>query len=102
MVASLMGILVGGGILWLIAEVYFRFPGAKGLGMGDVKMLAMVGAFLGLKLVILTFILSSLIGGGGGGSFLIASRRGEPVHRCPFRHDAGRGGAGGEPVGGTK
>ena len=49
--ASLLGILVGGGSLWLIGEAYYRYAGQEGMGGGDVKMLAMIGAFLGWKLV---------------------------------------------------
>src|SRR3954468_8304068 len=43
--ASLEGIALGGGILWLIAEVWLRLRGVEAMGFGDVKMLAMVGAF---------------------------------------------------------
>ena len=50
--ASLIGILVGGGVLLAIAEAYYRVRHEEGLGMGDVKMLAMVGAFLGWKLTL--------------------------------------------------
>src|SRR5207302_1915176 len=52
--SSIIGVLVGGGILYVIAEVYYRVRHEEGLGMGDVKMLAMIGAFLGWKLTILT------------------------------------------------
>ena len=45
--SSLIGILLGAGVLYLIAEIYYRLRHEEGLGMGDVKMLAMVGAFLG-------------------------------------------------------
>src|SRR5581483_11277421 len=48
--SSLIGIAAGGGALFLIAETYYRIRREEGLGMGDVKMLAMVGAFLGWKL----------------------------------------------------
>ena len=60
---SLIGIALGGGILWLIAEGYFRWRKVEGMGFGDVKMLAMVGAFLGLRLVLVTFVLASMAGG---------------------------------------
>src|SRR5215471_5200198 len=43
--ASALGILVGGGALYAIAEIYYRVRHEEGLGMGDVKMLAMIGAF---------------------------------------------------------
>jgi leader peptidase (prepilin peptidase) / N-methyltransferase len=59
---SLIGIAIGGGVLFAIAEVYYRVRHEEGLGMGDVKMLAMIGAFLGWKLVLVTLVLSSLVG----------------------------------------
>jgi leader peptidase (prepilin peptidase)/N-methyltransferase len=60
--ASLIGILVGGGILWLIAEGYYRWRKVEGMGMGDVKMLAMIGAVLGWRAVIVTLVLASCSG----------------------------------------
>jgi leader peptidase (prepilin peptidase) / N-methyltransferase len=59
---SLIGITIGGGVLFAIAEVYYRVRHEEGLGMGDVKMLAMIGAFLGWKLVLVTLVLSSIVG----------------------------------------
>ena len=53
-VMSLAGIALGGGLLWAIAEAWYRLRKVEAMGFGDVKMLAMVGAFLGVKLVILT------------------------------------------------
>ena len=46
--------------LYLVAELYFRIRHEEGLGMGDVKMLAMVGAFLGWELTIMTLVLGSI------------------------------------------
>ena len=62
LVASLLGIIVGGGLLWGVAEVYLRLRGIEGMGFGDVKMMAMVGAFLGAPLALLTIMLGSLLG----------------------------------------
>jgi leader peptidase (prepilin peptidase)/N-methyltransferase len=59
---SLMGILLGGGSLFLVATLYEWIFKREGMGGGDVKLLAMVGAFLGWKPVIVTILLSSLIG----------------------------------------
>src|SRR5262249_1424988 len=42
--SSLLGILVGGGALYAVGEAYYRLRHEEGLGMGDVKMLAMIGA----------------------------------------------------------
>jgi leader peptidase (prepilin peptidase)/N-methyltransferase len=59
---SLIGILVGGGSLFLVATLYQWLFKREGMGGGDVKLLAMIGAFLGWKSVILTILLSSFIG----------------------------------------
>ena len=48
---SLIGVALGGGSLWLIAEGYYRWRKVEGMGMGDVKMLAMIGAVLGWRAV---------------------------------------------------
>jgi leader peptidase (prepilin peptidase)/N-methyltransferase len=75
-VDALIGVLAGGGILWLIGEAYYRYAGHEGLGGGDVKMLAMIGAFLGWKLVILTLVLSSLAGSLVGLTVIVLKRGG--------------------------
>ena len=59
---SLLGVVVGGGSLWLIAEAYYRWRKIEGMGMGDVKMLAMIGAVLGWRAVVVTLVLSSFSG----------------------------------------
>ena len=80
---SLVGILVGGGILFAIAEVYYRVRKEEGLGMGDVKMLAMIGAFIGWKLTLMTLMMASLSGTIIGVA-LIISRRGTMKYALPF------------------
>jgi leader peptidase (prepilin peptidase) / N-methyltransferase len=82
-VMSLAGAVAGGGILWLMIEIWLRLRGVEAMGFGDVKMLAMVGAFLGLKLVLLTFVLSSIVGGLIGG-VLMLSRRAELSTALPY------------------
>ncbi len=59
---SLIGFLLGGGSLFLVATLYQWLFKREGMGGGDVKLLAMIGAFLGWKAVILTILLGSLIG----------------------------------------
>ena len=59
---SLIGALLGGGSLFIVATLYQWLFKREGMGGGDVKLLAMIGAFLGWKAVILTILLSSLIG----------------------------------------
>jgi leader peptidase (prepilin peptidase)/N-methyltransferase len=80
---AVLGAILGGGILWLIAEAYYRYSGQEGMGGGDIKMLAMVGAFLGWQQVLLTLVLAS-VGGALLGSVIIASRRGGMKFAVPF------------------
>jgi leader peptidase (prepilin peptidase) / N-methyltransferase len=61
-ISSLLGVLVGGGILLLVAWFYELFTGAEGMGGGDVKLLAMIGAFLGWPAIPLTLFFASLSG----------------------------------------
>ncbi len=59
---SALGAVIGGGSLFLLAFFYEMLRKKQGLGMGDVKMMAMVGAFLGLRMAILTVLIGSVIG----------------------------------------
>lgn len=65
-----LGALAGGGVLWAIAEGYRRLRGREGMGFGDVKMLAMIGAFLGWPLVFVTLGWASILGATVGGAAL--------------------------------
>jgi len=80
---SLIGLAVGGGSLWLMGEAYFRIRGEEGMGFGDVKMLAMIGAFLGWKLMLLTLLMGSFIGSAIGVG-MIALKRGDMKYALPF------------------
>jgi leader peptidase (prepilin peptidase)/N-methyltransferase len=73
--ASAIGAVVGGGALYLIAEAWYRVRGVEGLGMGDVKMLAMIGAFLGWQLTLVTLMLASFSGSVVGVSLIASGRR---------------------------
>ena len=81
--SSLLGLLVGGLFPFLVAEAYLRMRGREGMGMGDFKMLAMVGAFLGWPLVWVTLILACILGVVIGGGALLISRR-SMATRIPF------------------
>ncbi len=80
---ALIGAAVGGGLLWIVGEGYFRLRGREGMGFGDVKMMLMAGAFLGLRRTILTILAGSLLGALLGAIFIIASRKGSN-YELPF------------------
>ena len=62
LVEAVLGAILGWVVLWAIREAYYRYSGQEGMGGGDLKMLAMIGAFLGWKLVLVTLVLSSVTG----------------------------------------
>ena len=57
-----LGIVVGATFFIVLSEAYYRVSGREGLGMGDVKMLAMIGAFLGWELMLFTMLMASFLG----------------------------------------
>lgn len=59
---SILGILAGGGILYLLATGYYMLTKKEGMGGGDIKLLAMIGAFLGWQATILTLVLGAFAG----------------------------------------
>jgi leader peptidase (prepilin peptidase)/N-methyltransferase len=73
--SSLLGILLGGGSLLLVASAYQRLTGKDGMGGGDVKLLAMMGAFLGWKAVLFILFASSLIGSIVGVSIMLLQKK---------------------------
>jgi leader peptidase (prepilin peptidase) / N-methyltransferase len=80
--SSFIGIAVGGGLPLLTAEVYYRVRGIEGLGMGDVKMLAMIGAFLGWQATLITLMVASISGSIAGTILLL--RGADMKHTLPF------------------
>jgi leader peptidase (prepilin peptidase)/N-methyltransferase len=66
-----------------LGEAYFRLRGREGMGFGDVKMMAMVGFFLGPKLALLTIFLGSAVGAMLGLVFIAASGK-SSNYELPF------------------
>jgi leader peptidase (prepilin peptidase)/N-methyltransferase len=62
LIGAALGALVGGGSLWLVGWLWKRLRGVEAMGLGDVKMMFMVGAYLGWRLTILTIFLGVLSG----------------------------------------
>jgi leader peptidase (prepilin peptidase)/N-methyltransferase len=80
---AVIGVLLGGGVLYAIAAGYYLWRREEGLGMGDVKMLAMIGAFLGWQAVLLTLVLASM-SGAVIGLAMMALQRGTMKYALPF------------------
>jgi leader peptidase (prepilin peptidase)/N-methyltransferase len=80
---SLIGIVFGGGFLALMAYGYYLLTKREGMGMGDVKLLAMIGAFLGIEGVVYTLLVGSVVGSISGIAFLLL-KKGDSTTKIPF------------------
>lgn len=59
---ALLGVFLGGGVLYGVAWLYLKLRGIEGMGMGDVKMMMLVGAFVGWQGTFMTIFIGSLLG----------------------------------------
>lgn len=84
MAESIFGALLPSGFLWLTGELFFRLRHKEGLGLGDVKMLATIGAFLGLRGALLTLIVGSLMGSVMGLIFILATKKDHSSYELPL------------------
>lgn len=73
---ALIGILIGGGSLYAVIWIYYLVTGRQGMGFGDVKLLAMIGAFTGWRGVLFTIMASSFIGTVVGLAEMMRTRQG--------------------------
>lgn len=80
---SAVGAAVAAGSLWLVAEAYFRVRLREGMGLGDVKMMALIGAFQGLAGAFWTLMLASVLGAVLGLLFIVIFRKGM-TYELPF------------------
>jgi len=83
---SLLGVLLGGGVFLVIIVASTLVIGQAGMGVGDVKLGAMLGAFLGWKLVLLAILLAVFAGGAVAITLLMSGSKGrkDPVPFGPF------------------
>jgi leader peptidase (prepilin peptidase)/N-methyltransferase len=80
---SLLGIFIGGGLLYAVAVLFYWATKREGMGGGDIKLLAMIGAFLGWSSTVFTILVSSLIGSVVGVVFMVATRA-DSKYAIPF------------------
>lgn len=81
--SSLIGLLVGGGSLFIVAYIYEAITKREGMGGGDVKLLAMIGAWLGWQAVLFTLFFASLLGTIIGGTVMLIQKEGR-YYAIPF------------------
>lgn len=86
LVNSILGLLVGGGLLWVLAWLSPYLFGKEGMGGGDIKLLAMIGAFLGWKPTLLAVLVGAFVGSivGVGLIALRVLRRDQYIPFGPF------------------
>lgn len=84
LLGAALGALVGGGSLWLIGWLWERLRGVEAMGLGDVKMMFMVGAYLGWRLTILTIFLGVFSGAVTGIGVMMKRRARDMQMQLPF------------------
>jgi len=80
---SVIGIVLGGGVLYLVATGYELLKKQEGMGGGDIKLLAMIGGFLGWKSLLFVLLVSSLLGAFVGIAAMVY-RKGNLQDAVPF------------------
>lgn len=84
LVEAVAGAVIAAGAIYLVAFVYQAIRKREGMGLGDVKMIAMIGAFLGLQGALLTLVVGSLLGGIVGVIFIFATGKQAATYQLPF------------------
>ena len=84
LVGALIGALLGGGSLWLMGWTWEKLRGIEAMGLGDVKMMFMVGAYLGWRLTILTIFVGVFTGSIIGIFLMVRSGRRNMQMLLPF------------------
>lgn len=83
-VGGLAGAIIGGGSLWLVGEAWKRLRGVEAMGLGDVKMMAGVGALLGWRLTLLSIFLGAFSGALIGSVLLMRQKDRDFQMQIPF------------------
>jgi len=79
--SSLIGMAIGAGFLFITGEAYFRLRGREGVGMGDVWLLGMIGAFLGWPGALFTLFAGSLFGTAGALATAFGGEHSQPLNK---------------------
>jgi len=79
-----LGAAAASGLIWFVGWIFERIRHREGMGLGDVKMIAMIGAFLGLQATLLTLIAGSLLGSVVGLIYTAINRKDWRTQELPF------------------
>ena len=80
---SIVGAIIGGGVVWVLRAAFFYLRGIEGMGLGDIKLMAVIGAFLGWDVALLVIFFGTLLGSIVGGIAALRSKEGMKL-RLPF------------------
>ncbi|MEO5926161.1 MAG: prepilin peptidase [Bryobacteraceae bacterium] len=83
-IESALGAAFGSGMLWLVAWTYEKVRHREGMGLGDVKMMGLIGAFLGLRPALFTFFLAAVVGSVLGILFIWLAKKEAKSYELPF------------------
>jgi len=84
LIGALIGAVAGGGSLWLMGFLWEKVRGVEAMGFGDVKMMLMVGAYLGWRLTILTILLAAFTGSLAGVAVMLQRGQRNMQMMLPF------------------
>jgi leader peptidase (prepilin peptidase)/N-methyltransferase len=83
-IGGLIGAVAGGGFLWVIGEGWKRLRGVEAMGLGDVKMMAAVGALLGWRLTMLSIFFGAFTGAVAGIAVILRQKDRDLQTQIPF------------------
>ena len=78
------GAAIASGSIWFVGWAYKKVRKREGMGFGDVKMIAMIGAFLGAPYALLAVTAGSLFGAMAGITFIVIARKDASTYQLPF------------------
>jgi leader peptidase (prepilin peptidase)/N-methyltransferase len=84
LIEAVVGAIVPSVTIWLVGVLYQVIRKREGLGFGDVKMLAFMGSFLGLRLSLLVFFVGSILGAVSGLAYILITRKDMSTYELPL------------------
>ncbi|MEO8126638.1 MAG: prepilin peptidase [Bryobacteraceae bacterium] len=83
-IESAFGAIFTAGVLWSFGALYEKLRHREGLGLGDVKMVMMIGTFFGIQGTLLTLVIGSVMGSVAGLTYILLKREDAATYELPF------------------